>query len=166
MSRVNAFLKAGNENRDVSVGGRGRNNSVWADLNTDNSEQSDCCLRAKVIVRGAHDNKKGIDERTSHFSVTLPDDGKAVSVKINVDSENKRSKYLSSISTFLSSLAAQWNLFKVEEPFCKTTSDVARELSMLRQKYEELPDIVLPGQVKLDYALACVRICEELFPRE
>ena len=166
MARVNAFLEAGNEHRRISVGGRSSNSSVWARLNTDNGEQSDCCLSVSANVVGDRDSKKEIDERQSRFFVTLPEMSSAVKVQIEDDSSTKRSKFLSAISEFASKLAGMWNVFKAEEPLVPTTAAAARELAILRQHYEDLPEIVLPGNVKLDYALACVRICEELFPRE
>lgn len=53
MGRVDAFLRAGNGNREISMGGRrGNQESVWATLNTDNGTANDCRLSVEASVTG------------------------------------------------------------------------------------------------------------------
>lgn len=100
MGRVNVFVRAGNKNRDVSVGGRGgASDSGYAVLNTDNATQHDCALSVRAEVLGqrggtvrktcdcgykftsdktprcpeCHAPRQGMDTRASHFEVELPD---------------------------------------------------------------------------------------------
>lgn len=52
MSRVNAHLRATSDRREVSLGGRSRNDRVRCWLNSDNAGGSDCCIKAEVEVLG------------------------------------------------------------------------------------------------------------------
>src|SRR5258708_1770778 len=96
MSRVNAFLRAGNDNREVSLGGRGRSNSVWAHLNTDNAGGSDCGLRvtAEVCGPGTEYRERRLksigDGRQSIFSVTLPEVNDHCVVHLNCHGDGLR----------------------------------------------------------------------------
>lgn len=101
MARTNVYIRAGDSNRDVSIGGRRANSSGWARLNTDNATGSDCCLVASVEVLGQRGKSKprmtcdcghkyesryepdkcpecnrpreGMDTRKSVFEVELPE---------------------------------------------------------------------------------------------
>ena len=101
MARADVFIRAGNNNRDTSIGGRGaKSTSGYAVLNTDNAGKSDCGLTARVEVvgdRGGNVRKtcdcghkfddsyttrkcpkcgrqrQGIDTRKSVFTIELPD---------------------------------------------------------------------------------------------
>lgn len=86
MGRVNAYMKGGNENREVSVGGRRPADRVWAWLNTDNSEgEAAVKVEARVVGEGVSSaaRKAGSDRRVSSFKVDLPDPSEAVKVRIH-----------------------------------------------------------------------------------
>lgn len=75
MSRVNACGTMSGDNREVTVGGRGANDSLQAVLNTDNGAGSDCSLTAEVMVTGNTryaERRSGGDNRRSRFTVILP----------------------------------------------------------------------------------------------
>jgi len=148
MGRVAAFLQAGNEHRTVSVGGRSRNNMVWATLNTDNAFNSDCSLSAQANVSSAGNSK---------FTIELPADAiHNCSVLIR---ETKQIK----IDEFLDAVKNQCDIRDASTKIGANSIEAAKTIiENLRGKYDNLPNIVLPGNVKLDYAMACVRIVEEL----
>ena len=52
MARVDAYLRARSDSRDISLGGRSANSSIDATLNSDNATQSDCALNVELSVVG------------------------------------------------------------------------------------------------------------------
>lgn len=64
MSRVKAFAEVSNEHRSVSLGGRRRNRSVRAWLNTDNETEHDCGMTCAAQVNS---------HEISCFHVELPE---------------------------------------------------------------------------------------------
>ena len=168
MARTNAFLTGWNDHRDVSVGGRRANDSVWAKLNTDNASQSDCCLFVSASVHGrarsSKEREKLGDDRNTVFTVELPDVIDE-NCKVNINDPGWRDSLgkIEAISPFLAAVKKLYDVrrAKLENPL-KSAVEAESVLRQLREKYDELPNVVLPGGVKLDYALACVRVCEEL----
>jgi rubredoxin len=113
MARVDAFGRMWNDNnRDVSVGGRGQSRKIMANLNTDNAGGSDCSIFVKAEVRGERRyndlnmrktcrscgflwtnnserecpvcgiTRQGIDTRTTTFTIELPELNDHCQVKI------------------------------------------------------------------------------------
>lgn len=155
MARVNAFLRAGNDNgRAVSVGGRGASDGVWADLNTDNATHSDCGMRvtADVCGPGVRSKERRLksvgDGRRSVFHVTLPrqaDEYCEVHIHLEGDHLREVARLADSIRTM----------------------EQARELLWLvKAETTAIPNVNLPGGVTLKHALACVKIVQDLIAGE
>jgi len=49
---MNVYITAGNDNRQVSVGGRQNTNGGWCRVNTDNGTKSDCAVSVSADVVG------------------------------------------------------------------------------------------------------------------
>ena len=77
MARVNCYGLMSGDNREVSLGGRARNDSISASVNTDNATHSDCSVHVNASVRGngltalERRTSEG-DQRQSNFTITLP----------------------------------------------------------------------------------------------
>ncbi len=70
MGRLDVFVTAGNDQRQVSVGGRRGNSSEgWAQINTDNSTKSDCHIKVSGDVVGER-QQGGLSERKSCHNCT------------------------------------------------------------------------------------------------
>lgn len=169
MARVNAYLRAGNDNgRDVSVGGRGRSDSVWAMLNTDNATHSDCALKvsAEVTGPGLRSRERRLksvgDGRRSVFTVELPRQcDEYCEVKINLAGESLRE--LARIGAALCGVQGVLQASQGDKAGGIRTIEQARELlAELESAKPEFPNVTLPGGVTLKHALACVKIVSDL----
>lgn len=167
MGRVNAFLEAGNENRSVSVGGRGgQANSVWAWLNTDNRCGS-AAIRVKAEVVGNTDSKTrrlkraGGDNRTSIFTVELPDPSEAV--EVHLVEKGHALKQLAAIGAALC-LVKGVHEAETNPSHAKTCVRFGIEtlLELEAEIGKNIPNVILPGNITLAHALACVEIVRGL----
>jgi hypothetical protein len=125
MGRVSAFIKASNEHREVSLGGRQRNRTVEAWLNTDNELHRDCGMRVSAIGGGAR----------SIFDVQLPGEVGSWTAWIRVP-----------------------DVLELRRRGCNLDGSTP-SLQQLQQRYADLREIYLPGNVNLAQALACVDYC-------
>ncbi len=168
MARVNAFLRAGNDNgREVSVGGRGRSDSVWAKLNTDNAGGSDCGLyvSAEVCGTGVRYQERRLksvgDGRRSVFTVTLPEANDHCTVNIECHGESLRQ--LATIGAALATVKGAADVARGEKAQGIRTIRQARKLlAEIESTPSDIPDVILPGGVTLRHALACVKIVQDL----
>lgn len=132
--RVKAFLSAGNERRDVSLGGRARNDRVWARLNTDNATQSDCSLFVSARV----------SQDRSYFNVELPEQG------------DENCEVVISDSRIIGRTLAELGVKLASTTDLKSAKKLLLELEQERK----FPKVWLPGDVSLVRALAAVKILE------
>jgi len=169
MARVNAFLRAGNDNgRQVSVGGRGRSDSVWANINTDNASHSDCGIKvsAEVCGPGVRYQERRLksvgDGRTSVFTVELPDQcDEFCRVEIQLAGEPLRE--LARIGAALCGVRGALQVAHGKKAEGIRTIEQARELlAQVETTPTAIPNVNLPGGVTLKHALACVRIVQDL----
>jgi hypothetical protein len=169
MSRVNAYLEAGNDaGRRVSVGGRASSDSVWARLNTNNATGSDCALKvsAEVTGPGLRSKERRLksvgDGRRSVFTVELPRQcDENCEVTINLAGEGLRE--LARISAALCGVKGAMQVASGDKAGGIRTIKQARALfAELESAKPEFPNVVLPGGVTLKHALACVRIVQDL----
>ena len=167
MARVNAFLRAGNDNgRAVSVGGRGRADAVWATLNTDNAGGSDCGMRVTAEVCGhgteyRERRKKGGDQRQTIFTVTLPKRNEFCYVHLQCDGDSLRE--LARIGAALCGVKGALQVAHGEQAEGIRTIKQARELlAQVESTPTEIPNVILPGGATLKHALACVKIVQDL----
>jgi len=167
MGRVNAFLKAGNDHREISVGGRSASDRVWARLNTDNCEQTDCCLYVSADVEGpglrsAERRKKSVgDHRTSHFYIELPEPSEACEVRI--ETAGGKMRELAYMGLLLCGVKAAQHAVNGEVAVAEKILEVTREIvDDLENRMNDVPNVLLPGGVTLRRALACVQIVERL----
>ena len=195
MARVNAFLSVGNDNgRRVNVGGRGKSDSVWARLNTDNQTGSDVSLYVSAEVSGesryngmairktcrccgykygehygkirqcpiCHTTRQGIDTLESRFEIELPPADHGATVRIRAD--NARLNDLAHVGAMLCTIKGIQQTAS-PDPQARgeklLTEDIPDILEGLKASMENLPDVTLPGNVDLRYALACVKIVEK-----
>ena len=169
MARVNAYVKAGNEHRQTSVGGRHTNNSAWAWLNCDTAGgQSSISVRAEVCGLGLSSRerrRKDGDQRRAHFTVELPKPSEHVSVQIYHEGESLRQ--LAMIGATLCALKGAQQLAEGDTEAglrtIKTTGEIVAELE---KGLTDLPNVTLPGGVELRHALACVETVRRLVAGE
>ncbi len=169
MARVNAFLRAGNDNgRAVSVGGRGRSDSVWADLNTDNASNSDCGMRvaAEVCGPGLRYQERRLksvgDGRRTVFTVELPEQCDEF-CRVDIQLAGEPLRELARIGAALCGVKGALQVAHGEKAEGIRTIKQARELlAQVETTPTAIPNVNLPGGVTLKHALACVKIVQDL----
>jgi len=158
MARVNAFIEAGNEHRDVSIGGRRGNSRVWARLNTDNAGRDNCALRVEARVHGlglnSKERRKG-DERKTTFHVELPEPDKHCSIVISTSRSGRSLTDELEPRTELEHFVA-----RVDEE--SLPEFIRGEVERLKNGLGHVPEVKLPDGVDLRHALACVEIVRRL----
>jgi hypothetical protein len=87
---MNVFIKAGNDNRDVSIGGRGRSDSGYARLNTDNGGDSDVAVVVRAEVTGER-HRDGRPRQTCHECGYKWAEGHYVNTHRGVETEGHQS---------------------------------------------------------------------------
>lgn len=93
MSRCNVYAQVTSDSgRQVGIGGRGSQDKIRVQLNTDNAEQSDCgiLVTAEVVgdgLRSADRRKKGSDKRRTLFTVRLPEDPKGWTLRLETSGQ-------------------------------------------------------------------------------
>ncbi len=171
MARMNAFLRAGNDNREVSVGGRSQSNGVWARLNTDNAMSHDVSLYVEAEVTGPgltyrERRLKSVgDQRRTHFTVRLPkaDQGATVYLELAGD----WAKGLIAMGAALVGLQAAQEASEGRPKSAKAKlKAIEKILKEQESRSQDMPEVILPGGVTLAHALACVEIVKGLVNHE
>lgn len=169
MTRVNAFLEAGNDaGRRVSLGGRSCSDEVWAWLNTDNATKSGCDMRARAEVVGpglrSKDRKrKDGDGRKSVFTVELPDQTDD-NCEVHICAHGERLRGLVAIGAMLCGVKATCDAAAGNtEQAIRTVKQASKLLAECEaEATKNLPTVYLPGGATLAHALACVEVCRRL----
>jgi len=161
MTRVNVFLTAGNEHRSLRIGGKGKNDSAYARLNTDNGQASDVSIYVQADVLGERQYngkpkrkscricgerytdesvticpncetlRQGTDTRRSVFSVELPPAASGATVHINP--HNHKMRQLANIGAMLCTIQG------VQLTASPDPNDQQRGKKLLN---EDIPDIL------------------------
>jgi hypothetical protein len=165
MAFVNAFIRAGNEHRDESIGGRSSNNSTWAWLNcATHLGQFAMRVKAEVFGQGLSSRdrrRKDGDQRKAHFTVELPEPSEAVSVEITTHGAGLRR--LAFLGAMLCAAKGVQEMVNGDAEHGAKCIDFAKEtVEQLEEKLSDLPEVTLPGGVTLKHALACVEYVKRL----
>lgn len=160
MAKVDAFIEAGNEHRSVAIGGRRRNRTVRAWLNTATGT-GEHAMSVSAYVWGQKDRKN--DERKASFSVVLPKADPSVRVSIELEGGGLRAlaefgAALVGLKTAEDYAAGRIGIDKVRA----NLSLIGEVVEGLEKERADIPDVTLPGGVTLAHALACVAVVEKL----
>jgi len=192
MGRSNTFMQAGNENREVSIGGRGNSDTVWAWLNTDNGGGSNCAVRVRAEVSGdrslngkprktCHNcNRKWVDSETDLIACpSCGSDRQGVDTRrtdftVELPEANDYcSVTIREHGAALADLARIGAMFVgvqvAEAAMAGDMQTAENKLAALEGVLEgvesalhNLPEVTLPGGVSMRHALACVEIVRRL----
>jgi len=163
MAFVNAFLHAGNEHREVSIGGRRANDSThgWFNCMTADGQRG---MRVSAEVTGSTNYKdrcKNGDDRTAIFTIELPKPSDHV--KVRIWGSGAGMAKLAQMGAMLCGIKAAQELVAGEVEQSKATLSAARNIiADLETHMEDLPDVTLPGDISLRHALACVEFVRRL----
>jgi hypothetical protein len=170
MSRMNVFVQAGNDNRDVSIGGRQQSNSGYCILNTDNAYHSDVSIRvdANVLGNGTtyKDRQKHGDDRETVFTVELPEAKKMdAGCQVRIEQHGHRWEGLIAIGTMLCGMKAAEQAMSGDVERAKMTLDTVKEICREldeKKSGKGYENVILPGGVSLAKALYCVEIVRQI----
>jgi len=165
MGRVNAFIKAGNDNREVSLGGRRSSNKVWAWLNTAHEGgESGMTVKAEVMGDGlnsADRKKKDGDKRRVLFTVELPEPSEHI--KVFIEGNGYIMKQLALAGGVLCGMKAADEMMKGNfDKAADILANTKEALAGLEESLHDVPLVYLPGGVTLKHALACVEVVRKL----
>ena len=162
MCWVNAFLEAGNDSRQVSIGGRRANANTWARFMCDTAAgvftmSADAAVRGTLTARSRRNHE---DTRHATFGVSLPDGSECVSVHI-LGEGNQPSLVRDGLQPWEVRSYTADSLLRNRTSGVTLTAAAAR-LAELTDSLACLPEIILPGAIGLRRALACAVLVEEL----
>ena len=168
MGRTNVFARVSTPHRDVTIGGRKAADSMTVWLNTDNAGGSDCniTLSAEVFGHGtsSQERKKDGDQRKTLFTIELPDESFGPEhVEVHIREHGAALKALANIGLMLASVKGVNDLVEGKVEQGKYTLEaVAKLAAELDGEKSNLPRVILPTGVTLEYALQCVEIVKHI----
>jgi hypothetical protein len=171
MARVNCYMSASNDNRRVSLGGRGRSDSIDATFNTDNAHHSNVAIRVSAAVVGNGLTSKermvkrdGGDQRRSLFTIELPDAEQLdEGCEVRIETSGYRFKGLLAMGAMLGAMKAAGELASGQPRKARMTMRAIKKILEERETANAaFKNVILPGGVSLATALACVEIVEQM----
>lgn len=191
MSRVDVYITAGSEHRDVAIGGRQANTRGWAKINTDNATHRDCSVKIKGGVVGERQlngrprktcdcgyvwheedanlrecptcakERQGIDTRESFFRIELPKQDDEFCSVELVENGHD----LRQLAFIGAGLAAMKGLNDVANGDVKQGIDTLAAAEQIVSDIErqiQVPNVTLPGGYTLKHALACIEFVKRI----